>query len=92
MNLGNFQKQPTEVKDFDIDYRDWMTAGDNVQSATVNVSPTGLTVDSIFINDPVVKVWVSGGDSAVQYKLTITITTADGRVKEDEFKIRCKDL
>lgn len=92
MNIGNFIKQPVEVLDYDVDYTDWLTAGDNVQSATVEVAPTGLTIDSIFINDPRVKVWVSGGLSGTTYKLTVTTTTADGRLKQDEFKIKVKDI
>ena len=92
MNLGNFNKQPVEVKDYDIDYSEWLTEGDNVHSATVVVSPIGLSVDSVFINDPRVKVWLSGGTDGTQYKLTVTMTTADGRVKQDEFKLKCKDV
>lgn len=92
MNLGNFTKQPVEVKDYDIDYSEWLTAGDNVQSAAVVVAPAGLVVESVFVNDPRVKIWVSGGTDTLQYKLTVTMTSADGRVKQDEFKIRVKDV
>jgi len=92
MNLGNFNKQPVEVIDYDIDYSEWLTAGDNVQSAVVNVEPTGITIESVFVNDPRVKIWVSGGANGTTYKLTVTITTADGRVKQDEFKIKVKDI
>lgn len=92
MNLGNFTKQPVEVKDYDIDYSEWLTTGDNVQSADVVVAPAGLVVESVFVNDPRVKVWVSGGADGTQYKLTVTMTSADGRVKQDEFKIRVKDV
>lgn len=92
MNLGNFTKQPVEVKDYDLDYTDWLTASDNVESATVTVEPAGLTVESVFVNDPRIKIWVSGGTDATQYKLTVTMTSADGRVKQDEFKIRVKDV
>lgn len=92
MNLGNFNKQPVEVMDYDIDYSEWLTAGDNVESATVDVTPTGLTVESTFINDPRIKIWVSGGATGTTYKLTVTATTADGRVKQDEFKVKVKDI
>lgn len=92
MNLGNFYKQPVEVKDFDIDYSEWLTAGDNVESVTVVVTPTGLTVESVFVNDPRAKVWLSGGVDGTQYKLSVTMTSADGRVKQDEFKIKVKDV
>ena len=92
MNLGNFTKQPVEIIDYDIDYSEWLTAGDNVQGATVEVSPVGLTVESTFINDPRVKIWVSGGTTGTTYKLTVTATTAYGRVKQDEFKVKVKDI
>ncbi|QOJ19483.1 MAG: hypothetical protein HRU77_01485 [Gammaproteobacteria bacterium] len=91
MNLGSFTKQPIDVTDYDVDYSQWLTSGDNVESARVSVTPDGLTVESIFVNDPKVKIWVSGGASGSKYKLTITTTTADGRVKQDEFKITVKD-
>lgn len=92
MNLGNFTKQPVDVVDYDIDYSQWLTSGDNVESAVVNVVPEGLTVESVFINDPKLKIWVSGGIDATTYKVTVTMTTADGRVKQDEFKIKVKDI
>lgn len=92
MNLGNFTKQPVEVKDYDIDYSEWLTTGDNVESATVEVAPTGLTIEATYINDPRIKVWVAGGTDGTQYKLTVTMTSADGRVKQDEFKIRVKEV
>ncbi|MES2319940.1 MAG: hypothetical protein V4631_20865 [Pseudomonadota bacterium] len=91
--LGNFLKQPIEVVDYDIDYGDWLTDGDNVESATVTVTPADqLAVDSVFINDPRIKIWVSAGTTGTTYKLEVTTTTADGRVKQDEFRVRVKDI
>ena len=91
MNLGTFKKQPVEVKDYDIDYSEWLTTGDNVQSVDISVSPSGLVIDSVFVSDPRAKIWISGGTDRVSYKVTATMTTADGRVKQDEFKINVKD-
>ncbi len=92
MMLGTFRKQPVEVIDYDIDYSEWLTTGDNVDSAVVTVAPTGLTVQSVFVNDPRLKIWVSGGTNGTSYKLTVTTTTADGRIKQDEFKVNVKDI
>lgn len=91
MILGSHTKQPPEVLDYDVDYSEWLTAQDNVESATVAIQPPGLTVDNVFINDPRVKIWLSGGTNGVTYKVTVTTVTADGRTKEDEFKVRVKD-
>lgn len=92
MNLGSFTKQPAEVVDYDLDYTDWLTAGDNVVSSVITVDIVGLTIVSVLINDPRVKIWVSGGTDKVTYKLTVTTTTDEGRVKQDEFKIKVKDI
>lgn len=93
MILGNFTKQPVDVVDYDIDYSEWLTDGDNVQSATIVTAPaTDLTIDAVFINDPRVKIWVSGGINGITYKVTVTTTTADGRVKQDEFRVKVKDI
>lgn len=92
MRLGSFIKQPVEVIDYDIDYSQWLTVGDNVESCVVTVDTAGLDIDATFINDPRVKIWVSGGVNGVTYKVTATTTTADGRVKQDEFRVKVKDI
>lgn len=93
MILGNFTKQPVDVVDYDIDYSEWLTSGDNLETAMLGVEPaTNLVIDSVFVNDPRIKIWVSGGTNGVTYKLTVTATTADGRVKQDEFRIKVKDI
>lgn len=93
MKLGIFAKQPSEVLDYDIDYGEWLTANDNVQSAQVTVEPaTGLVIDSVFIADPRVKIICSSGTNGTSYKLTVIMTTADGRVKEDEFTLKIKNI
>lgn len=91
MNLGTFTKQPVEVKDYDLDYSEWLVAADTVEAAEVTVEPAGLTVGSVFTHDTKVKVWLSAGSDGAVYKLTVTMTTADGRVKQDEFKVKVKD-
>ena len=91
MNLGTFTKQPVEVKDYDLDYSEWLVAADTVEAAEVTVEPSGLTVGSVFTQDKKIKVWLSAGTNGAVYKLTVTMTTADGRVKQDEFKVKVKD-
>ncbi len=92
MNLGNFSKQPVEAFDYDIDYSEWLTANDNVVSSQVTVAPTGLTIDFVLIADPRVKIFCSGGTDGTTYKITVTTTTDEGRVKQDEFKLKIKDF
>ena len=93
MILGTFIKQPADTKDYDIDYSEWLTLNDNVESVVVAVEGTDalLSVVSTFIVDPIVKIWLSGGTAGVTYKVTCTMTSADGRIQQDEFKIKVKE-
>lgn len=86
-------KQPAERLDYDIYYEDWLTAGDGITTAktTVQVFPLGLTLSS-YVVDTIIKIWVAGGVNGVTYKVTVTVETDDGRVKQDEFKIKVKDI
>lgn len=91
MILGSYVKQPADVLDYDVDYTDFLNGEDTLSTKTVTVSPTGLTVDSSVIAGDRVKVWLSGGTNGITYKVTVTATTTDGRVKQDEFKVKVKD-
>lgn len=98
MLLGTFSKQPVERYDYDFDYGDWLTEGDNLETTTVEVHPNdstevgGLQIDTVTVIDPIVKLWISGGINGVTYKITMTSNTADGRIKQDEFKLKIKDI
>lgn len=101
MVLGRFYKQPAETLDYDIDFSQFLTDGDTLVSAgdppvpsplDVVVAPTGLTLGpTVVIDGTTVKQWVSGGTNGVSYKITLTVTSNVGRVKQVEFVIRVKD-
>jgi hypothetical protein len=89
--IGSFTQQPADRLDYDVDYSDWLQAGDSVLSTVVTVAPTGLDVTGLLIGKKV-KVWVSSGADLTKYKVTITTTTTLGRVKQDELKVSIKDV
>lgn len=97
MILASYEKQPSEVKDYDIDYTEWLTpAQDTIDDITAVVTsdteatPT-LIVDSIQNTLLVGKVWLSGGTANTKYKLTVQMTTVGGRVDESELIFSVKD-
>jgi len=92
MIIGTFSKQPVEVLDYDIDCSEWLVSDDALASATAVADAAGLTVDSVLISSPRIKVWISGGTNGLTYKVTVTITTEDGRVKQVEFRVRVRDV
>ena len=92
--IATFEKQPADVLDYDIDYATWLPDNDAIAEAVATVTPVGgMEVDlTLVIQDNTrVKIWVSGGVSGTTYKVEITVTTDDGRVKQDEVRFRVKE-
>jgi hypothetical protein len=92
MKLATIAKQPAERFSYTVSYVEALTIGDNLATATAEVSPAGLVVDNVGVYDPRVKLWVSGGTSGTSYKVTLTVNTADGRTFQDELIFRIKEL
>lgn len=94
MILDTFTQQPADILDYDIDYTDWLGT-DTLASHTVTAD-TGITIDtpasSIWGSSLKVKVWVSGGTTATTYKITVTVVTAGGRTKQDEFRVKVREV
>lgn len=90
--LNTYRKQPADALDYDIDYAEFLDSGDAVDSGSVVVTPAGLTVSAPIVTDSRLKLWVSGGTDATTYKVTVTMTTTHGRVKQDELKFKVKDI
>jgi hypothetical protein len=88
--LGTYKQQPNDNLDYDIDFADYFPAGDAIQSAEVTAE-TGITKGTTTATATQVKQWVTGGTSGTTYKFTVKATTAAGRVKEVEFRVKVKD-
>lgn len=91
--IATFEIQPSEVLDYDVDYASWLADGDTITSVTTQVTPPDElnVVSNIIQSGQRVKVWVSDGIDGTTYKVEVTITTDDGRVKQDEVRFRCKE-
>ena len=103
MILANFEKQPADTLDYDIDFTSILDDGDTLASSgnpavpvplSVVSTPAGLTLSPTFVinSGRTIKQWVSGGSNGIRYKITVTATTNAGRVKQVEFFVRVKDL
>lgn len=98
MSLAKYIKQPSERKDYDIDYGDWLAySGDTIDQVETSVqcltnsSDTSLVVDQVQNTLTVTKLWVSGGTDGARYKITIKLTTTGGRIDESELLFTVKD-
>jgi hypothetical protein len=97
MILAKYEKQPAEVKDYDIDYSDWLIpAEDTIDGITTTVTsetqatPT-LEVDYTQQTITLAKLWISGGSVGTQYKVTVLMTSVGGRIDESELVFNIKD-
>ena len=93
-----FIKQPADVQDYDIDYSPWLTKlGDTIQSFTavaeaIDGAESPPVLDESVLVGNRVKVWMTGGVDGAAAKVTVTVTTAGGRVKQHEIVLKVKEL
>lgn len=95
--LEKYIKQPGDTQDYDIDFDDYLTFHSDTGTSHTAVAETGLTLASSQlltangVTNSRVKVWVSGGTDGTTYKVTVTLTTTGGRVKQVEISVRVKE-
>jgi hypothetical protein len=96
--LKTHTKQPADRLDYDFDYSQWLSANDEILSAVFSVEslgeetpPAPMTLSGESVTPTYAKVWAVGGAAGEVYKITCTVTTTRGRVKQDEIKIRLKE-
>ncbi|MNN93971.1 hypothetical protein D3C81_2125160 [compost metagenome] len=86
--LGTVRKRDDDRLDYDVDFSKWLSSGDSITEATAVATPDGLTLDPATFSGTTVKVWLAGGTTGASYDVDVTVTTAQGRVKEVTFNLR----
>lgn len=86
--IGRWTISPSEMKRYGIDYSEWLNAAEKIVSVSHEVSPrTGplfeVTGSLVTGNGMGVVFFVGGGVSGVDYRVTTTVTTNTGQVKQD---------
>lgn len=101
LSMQEMIKQPAEVVDYLIDMERWFRSifEDYITDVSVAVDITGDSDDLEVgpgslaewepVGDPVhqAKVWLGGGRDGIEYKVTATVTTHQGRVEEVDFLV-----
>lgn len=89
MNI--FQKQPADQLDYDLDFSEWLPDTDVITGVVATSSSPELTILAASVYGTTAKIFVAGGLDNATYKVTTTIATQEGRIKEHDFKIRVRD-
>lgn len=90
--LAKFTKQPVEVQDYDIDFTEYLESLNDIAQSHVAVAESGISIMSSALSDGVVKVFLSGGTDGSSYKVSATITTQGGRVKQGDILVKVKEV
>lgn len=98
MILEKYEKQPAEVKDYDIDYEEWLAPVSDTLNTVVaaitcltDAADTALVCNAVFVSPNTAKFWIAGGTAGQKYKLTATATTSGGRIDQSELVFTVKD-
>lgn len=85
-------QQPREKLDYAFKYINLLSGGDTLTKVSVvSIEPEGLIVDPPWIDGDQIKFLVSGGVANEVYKVTFSVLTQGGLVKEDEVIFRIKE-
>lgn len=96
-NIGSYiVKDPDSYLDYSIDWSDWLNSGDGILSSTWTIQAitddaNPITTDNNLTTTSSATVWLSGGTTGNNYRITNTITTAAGLTDERYFRIFIKD-
>ena len=100
MLIGKITKQPVERQNFYVRYGEYLQDGEVLVSVTGTLDVVGplvpgelyLVGPTILPNSSDVEFWLEDGIAGYTYKLEITAVTTLGNVKQDEFKIKIKEV
>lgn len=96
--LEKYTKQPGDTQDYDIDFDDYLTFHSDTGASHAATAETGITLASSQlltangVTNSRIKVWLSGGADGTTYKVTVTLTTTGGRVKQAEISVKVKEV
>lgn len=93
--LEYFCKQSRESLDYTVDFNRFLIGRESIIAASATITAPVVTdpgatliITRVDYTKNQVAVWVTGGEDGIQYTVTITIDTDQGRRKEQEFLIQ----
>lgn len=78
--------------DYSIDFTNWLSSGDTIDSVSWSVTPTGPALTSSSESDGVATIHVDGGTLGYVYRLSARATSTAGLVDDRSIMLRCGQL
>ncbi len=89
--LGDFEQNPTDRLDYDIDAARWLADGDTIVNV-VSTSHVGTAiVDQTWWGDTSAKLWIMGGADGDVGDIDAVITSNLGRIVKVCFRLRIRE-
>lgn len=96
-DTAHIERDDDDVLDYVLDYTDWLqgdtlsavdavASGVTLGNVSVNAAPITVDGESVAAGKAVV-FWLSGGTSGVRGSLSIKITSAAGRVRDETYPV-----
>jgi hypothetical protein len=86
----SYRKDPAAVLDYQVDWTEWLEAGDTIVTSTWTVD-TGITNNLDAFTTTLTWIWISGGTAGQTYHAVNRVVTDDGRTNEWTITIRVEN-
>ncbi len=88
-----YEKKPQDRSDYDVDFARFWLEGDTISAVDSVTIAAGTTVelDGYDFTTGEVKVWLVGGAAGETAKVTVKVSTTQGRTKAVCFKVRVRE-
>lgn len=90
--IAKYTKQPVEVLDYPFDFTSFLQEANDVAVSHTVTASAGINVESSTLARGVVRAMVSGGETGRTYKISATVTTGGGRVKQLDIRLKVKEI
>lgn len=90
--------QPEEDLDYDVDFNDFLPTGDDIDDVVATArclkghDTPALEPYRVEFAQGVVKTWIRGGANGSKWRVELSMTTVEGRIKEAEFDVIVKEI
>lgn len=94
MTIATYEKDPSAVLDYSIDWSSWLPTGDTIASVTWSTSDAALVVEASpapSVASGIATAWLSGGVRGARYTATCQVTTTAGRIDDRSIEIKCRE-
>lgn len=91
----SYVKDPTEKKDYEIDWSRHLGSGETVTTSTWSVAPVGITLaapNQAALATPITRTRLTGGTAGVEYRITNHVVTSTTQEFERSFTVNVTDL